>query len=353
MDSRYFSVKVAEWYAQNKRNLPWRETKDPYRIWLSEVILQQTRVNQGLPYYLNFIKAFPSVEDLAKAPEQKVLRLWQGLGYYTRARNLHKCAKEVVDKNNGVFPSQFELLKTLPGIGDYTAAAIASICYNEPVAVVDGNVYRVLARIFGIETPINTPEGKRVFFELANKLIPNTSPDLHNQAVMEFGALFCTPKNPACESCVFSATCVANKNSLQEVLPVKNRLKKIRKRYFYYFVIQKGKSYLMKKRNEKDIWHGLYDFYLVEKSRAFTPEKLLTGNSTLKKLSKGKKVIAISDVYKHILSHQIIYSRFIQIKLHEKPSVNGSGLKFYSLKKVKELPKPVLISRFLADHSLL
>lgn len=353
MDSRYFSVKVAEWYAQNKRNLPWRETKDPYRIWLSEVILQQTRVNQGLPYYLNFIETFPSVEDLAKAPEQKVLRLWQGLGYYTRARNLHKCAKEVIAKHNGIFPTRFELLKTLPGIGDYTAAAIASICFNEPVAVVDGNVYRVLARIFGLETPTNTPEGKRVFFELANRLIPHTSPDLHNQAVMEFGALFCTPKNPNCSSCVFNATCVANKNSLQEVLPVKNPLKKIRKRYFYYFVIQKGKSYLMKKRNEKDIWHGLYDFYLVEKSRTYNPEKLFRENGELKKLSKGKKIIATSGVYKHILSHQIIYSRFIQIKLDESPSVNGSGLKLYSLKKVKELPKPVLISRFLADHSLL
>lgn len=353
MDSRYFSVKVAEWYAQNKRNLPWRETKDPYRIWLSEVILQQTRVNQGLPYYFKFIEAFPTVEDLAKASEQKVLRLWQGLGYYTRARNLYKCAQEVATRYNGIFPSRFELLKTLPGIGDYTAAAIASICFHEPIAVVDGNVYRVLARIFGIETPTNTPEGKRIFFELANTLIPQSTPDLHNQAVMEFGALFCTPKNPSCSSCVFNTACVANKSSLQEVLPVKNRLKKIRKRYFYYFVIQKGKSYLMKKRNEKDIWHGLYDFYLVERNRSYKPEKLLAENSELKKLSKGKKVIEMSGVYKHVLSHQIIYSRFIQIKLRETLLINGAGLKFYSIKKVKELPKPVLISRFLTDHSLL
>lgn len=353
MDSRYFSVKVAEWYAQNKRNLPWRETKDPYRIWLSEVILQQTRVSQGLPYYNKFIEAFPSVLDLANAPEQKVLRLWQGLGYYTRARNLHKCAKEVVRNHHGIFPNNFEALKKLPGIGDYTAAAIASISFKERVAVVDGNVFRVLARIFGIEVPINSPEGKRVFFDLANKLIPSSTPDQHNQAVMEFGALFCTPKNPVCEACIFATRCVANQNSLQHVLPVKQRLKKIRKRYFYYFALQKGQSFLMKKRSEKDIWHGLYDFHLVEKKRAYNPEKLLLEDSELKKLTKGKKIVDVSGVYKHILSHQLIYSRFIQIKLNKKPLLNGSGLKFYSLKKVGDLPKPVLISRFLSDYHLL
>jgi A/G-specific adenine glycosylase len=353
MDSRYFSVKVAEWYAQNKRNLPWRETKDPYRIWLSEVILQQTRVNQGLPYYNNLVKAFPSVVDLANAPEQKVLRLWQGLGYYTRARNLYKCAKEVVRNYKGTFPTSFEELKKLPGIGDYTAAAIASISFKERVAVVDGNVFRVLARVFGIETPVNSPEGKRVFSELANKLVPSTTPDLHNQAVMEFGALFCTPQNPPCNTCIFISSCIANQNSLQDVLPVKHRLKKIRKRYFYYFAIQKGQSYLMKRRNEKDIWHGLYDFYLVEKKRSFDPEKLLSKDLEVKKLAKGKKTIEISVVYKHVLSHQVIYSRFIQIKLSTNPMLNGSGLKFYSLKKVSELPKPVLISRFLSDYHLL
>src|SRR5688572_16726780 len=170
MDSRYFSKIVVEWYKINKRELPWRDTKDPYFIWLSEIILQQTRVNQGLPYYKKFIEAFPTVIDLAAAPEQKVLRLWQGLGYYTRAHNLHKCAKEVVKNFQGKFPSTFEGLKTLPGIGDYTAAAIASIAFAEPVAVVDGNVYRVLSRIFGVENPINSPEGKKIFSVLANKL---------------------------------------------------------------------------------------------------------------------------------------------------------------------------------------
>ena len=353
MDSRYFSKIVVEWYKINKRALPWRDTKDPYFIWLSEVILQQTRVNQGLPYYKKFIDAFPTVIDLAKAPEQKVLRLWQGLGYYTRARNLHKCAKEVVSNYNGAFPSTYEELKTLPGIGDYTAAAIASISFAEPVAVVDGNVYRVLSRIYGIETPVNSQQGKKVFSQLANKLISATTPDLHNQAVMEFGALFCTPANPSCDACPFNTTCIAQRNSLQHVLPVKIPSKKVRKRYFYYFAIKKGRSLLMKTRNEKDIWQGLSDFYLIEKKRPRDPEKLIAEDKVLKKLLGRKRATEISGIYKHVLSHQIIFSRFVQLEISGNPSLNGSGLIFYSLKKIAELPKPVLISRFLSDYQFL
>jgi A/G-specific adenine glycosylase len=352
MDNRYFSKKVAEWYELHKRNLPWRETKDPYRIWLSEIILQQTRVNQGLPYYKKFIEAFPTVFDLANASEQKVLRFWQGLGYYTRARNLHKCAKEVVLNNQGVFPDSFENLRKLPGIGDYTAAAIASISFSERVAVVDGNVSRVLARVFGIHNAINSTEGKKIFFELANRLIPAHHPDVHNQAVMEFGAMHCTPQAPRCDTCAFKTGCVANKSSLQHVLPVKQRLKKIRKRYFYYVVLQKGRSLLMKKRSEKDIWHGLYDFCLIEKTKPINPSVIADG-SLLKKFSAKKSTLEISGVYKHVLSHQIIFSRFIQLKSDRIASLNGSGLKFYSFKKISELPKPVLISRFLTDHQLL
>jgi A/G-specific adenine glycosylase len=352
MESRYFSKKVVRWFEKNKRDLPWRETKDPYRIWLSEIILQQTRVNQGLPYYLRFAETFPTVFDLAAAPEQKVLRLWQGLGYYTRARNLHMCAKEVVARYDGKFPKTFDELKTLPGIGDYTAAAIASIAFGQSVAVVDGNVFRVLARIFGLSTPINTPEGKRIFFKQANELVPKENPDVHNQAMMEFGARFCTPRNPSCEICTFQSDCFAYKNSLQHVLPVKLQMKKARKRYFYYFAIQKGKSLLMKKREDKDIWHGLYDFVLVETKRPVDPEKLFVENESLKKFRKGK-LSEISGMYKHILSHQLIYSRFTQVVLSKDVELNGSGLKFYSLKKVAELPKPVLISKFLSDYELL
>ena len=353
MDNRYFSLKLAEWYQLNKRALPWRDTKNPYRIWLSEIILQQTRVNQGLPYYKKFIQAFPTVFDLARAPEQKVLRLWQGLGYYTRAHNLHKCAKEVVSRYQGKFPESFEELKTLPGIGEYTAAAIASFAFGKRVAVVDGNVSRVLSRIYGVDVPINSPLGKKTFFDLANKLIPDVHPDLHNQGVMEFGALYCTPQNPACDGCIFSASCVANRNSLQALLPVKQRLKKPRRRYFYYFAIQKGKSFLMKKRSEKDIWHGLYDFYLVEKKRTANTDKILVEDSLLRKLFRGRKINEVSGVYKHVLTHQVIFSRFIQISVSASPRLNGSALKFYSPKKVGELPKPVLISRFLSDHQLL
>lgn len=352
MESRYFTKKVVRWFEKNRRDLPWRDTKDPYRIWLSEIILQQTRVNQGLPYYLKFVEVFPTVFDLAAASGQKVLRLWQGLGYYTRARNLHACAKEIVVRYNGVFPKTFDALKTLPGIGDYTAAAIASISFGQPVAVVDGNVFRVLARIFGVDTPINTPAGKRSFSTLANELVPKINPDVHNQAMMEFGAKFCTPRNPSCEVCTFQADCFAYKNSLQHALPVKLRLKKARKRYFYYFVIQKGKSLLMKKREDKDIWHGLYDFVLVETKQPVDPVKIFTEDESLKKFRKGK-LSEITGLYKHILSHQLIYSRFIQIMLPQDVLLNGSGLKFYSLKKVAELPKPVLISKFLSDYELL
>lgn len=352
MESRYFSKKVVRWFEKNKRDLPWRETKDPYRIWLSEIILQQTRVSQGLPYYLKFIEAFPTVFDLAAAPEQKVLRLWQGLGYYTRARNLHKCAKEVVARLDGKFPKTFAELKSLPGIGDYTAAAIASISFGQPVAVVDGNVFRVLARIFGLSTPINTPEGKRVFSKLANELVPNENPDTHNQAMMEFGATFCTPRNPLCETCTFQADCFAFKNSLQHQLPVKLQLKKARKRYFYYFVIQKGKSLLMKKREAKDIWRGLYDFVAVETKRPADPEKLFAEHESLKKFRKGN-LSDISRMYKHVLSHQLLYSRFVQVSLPQYFEWKGSEAKFYSLKKISELPKPVLISKFLSDYELL
>ncbi|HEY0769642.1 MAG TPA: A/G-specific adenine glycosylase, partial [Sphingobacteriaceae bacterium] len=234
MGKRYFPDKIVKWYSENKRSLPWRETKDPYRIWLSEIILQQTRVAQGLPYYLRFVERFPTVSHLASAPQDEVLRLWQGLGYYTRARNLQKCAQTIVEKYSRKFPRTYAELISLPGIGEYTAAAIASISFNEKVAVVDGNVFRVLSRVFGIDTPINSAEGKKGFSKLANDLIHETAPADYNQGLMEFGALFCTPKNPKCEECVFRKSCHAFQNGLQQQLPVKLKSKASRKRYFYY-----------------------------------------------------------------------------------------------------------------------
>jgi len=350
MDKRYFSDKVVEWYKLNKRELPWRDTKDPYRIWLSEIILQQTRVIQGLPYYLRFVEKFPTVAALAAASEQEVLRLWQGLGYYTRARNLHKCAKEVVRLYNGSFPEKYSELIKLPGIGEYTAAAIASFSYKEPVAVVDGNVFRVLSRAFGIELEINRPEGKKHFTQVANEILSHKNPDLHNQAMMEFGATYCTPKSPLCEECIFKATCFAFQKNVVNELPVKVKSKAAQKRYFFYVVVQKGNSLAMQVRDQKGIWHGLYDFPLIEKKKATKVDKVLSEDL---KWSTRKSKPEISGEYKHVLSHQVISAKFIVLPFAEISIAMKKNLKFYSRKQMAELPKPVLISRFLHDHHLL
>jgi A/G-specific adenine glycosylase len=350
MDNRYFSEKIVEWYLENKRELPWRNTKDPYKIWLSEIILQQTRVAQGLPYYNRFVAKYPDVNSLAKAPEQEVLRLWQGLGYYTRARNLHKCAKTVAERPNHQFPANYHQLKLLPGIGEYTAAAIASIAFKEPVAVVDGNVFRVISRIFGVETPINSPEGKKQFSELANSLVSGIHPDTHNQAMMEFGATFCTPKKPSCESCIFKKSCFALKNSLQQSLPVKLKVIKSKKRYFHYVVLKKGKRLLMKKRTGNDIWLGLYDFPLIEEKRTTHITKVKGGEGWLLKSLKTN-AYTISDTYKHILTHQTIFCRFVMIDLKKSLPGADKTLKFYSFAEISDLPKPKLITRFLEDHT--
>ncbi len=352
MGKRYFPDKIVKWYADNKRSLPWRETKDPYKIWLSEIILQQTRVVQGLPYYLRFIDRYPTVMNLAAAPPDEVLRLWQGLGYYTRARNLQKCAQTIVEKHGGKFPSAYNELLTLPGIGEYTAAAIASISFSEPVAVVDGNVFRVLSRVFGIDTPINSPDGKKEFTRLANSLIDARNPAEYNQGLMEFGALLCTPKNPRCEECVFKKNCHAYANQLMDKLPVKLKGKASRKRYFYYFVFDHGDKLLMRKREEKDIWFGLFDFHLVERNKPVKPEKLLLDSSIGAWVSDAKNV-TISKPYKHILTHQTIFSRFIIIKKKQKPLGIKGTHGVYNLKQVNDLPKPVLVSRFLSDHYIL
>jgi A/G-specific adenine glycosylase len=353
MDKRLFSKKIIDWYEQNKRNLPWRTTKDPYKIWLSEIILQQTRIAQGLPYYQTFVKNFPDVKSLAAAKPDKVLRLWQGLGYYSRARNLHACAKQVVKNLNGKFPSSFEELKKLPGIGDYTAAAIASISFREPVAVVDGNVFRVLARVFGIDKDIASTEGKKYFFKIANELIPTDTPDIFNQAVMEFGALHCTPQNPKCETCPFEKSCFANTKEMQKLLPVKTPKQKVRKRYFNYLVIEHDGKLLMRKRIAGDIWNGLYDFHLVETKKSITSSKILNQDSVLEKLV----IKDVSILYKHILSHQHLITRFIMCAVEtQKPLqslLKEGSLKFYSKSQVEKLPKPILVNRFLKDSGYL
>jgi A/G-specific adenine glycosylase len=357
MQKKKFTQKIIEWYHDNKRLLPWRDTSDPYKIWLSEIILQQTRVAQGLPYYLKFIARFPDVVKLSRAGEQEVLRLWQGLGYYTRARNLHRCAKMVAEQYHARFPETFQELQKLPGIGPYTAAAIASISFKEPVAVVDGNVYRVLARHFGIEQDIGLPETKKYFFDLANILIDRDHPDDFNQAIMEFGALHCTPQNPKCMECVLKNSCKAYATDEQMLLPVKRKAIKIRKRYLYYLVIRKNKKLVLQKRMGKDIWQGLYDFYAIETARPYNPLKILEQSGLLEKWTSKIEIGRPSPVYKHILSHQTLSARFIPIFLTSKETIPprwlGKKIRFYSAREVHLLPKPVLVSKHLQEIGFL
>lgn len=349
-----FAERIVEWYLENKRPLPWRETTDPYKIWLSEIILQQTRVSQGLPYYHAFVNRFPDVASLAGAAEKEVLRLWQGLGYYSRARNLHQCAKMVIGDYNGKFPGTFEQLLGLPGIGAYTAAAISSLAFKEPVAVVDGNVFRLLSRVFGIQEDISSGKGKKIFFDKAQSLVPGDNPGTFNQAMMEFGALHCTPQNPKCETCIFAKSCVAYFKGWQDQLPLKTKKASVRRRYFYYFVIQRNNRCAFQRRSGKDIWHGLYDFYLVETRRPKNPEVLFRQDEFLSQLDASIVAGRISGYYRHVLTHQQLMTRFVPVKLNRSVDQKGlfksKQLKFYSTKEINQLPKPVLVSRYLTEH---
>jgi A/G-specific adenine glycosylase len=345
MKEAEFQKKIIEWYGENKRQLPWRETDDPYKIWLSEIILQQTRVAQGLPYYLRFIKSFPSITSLANATQQEVLKLWQGLGYYSRARNLHTCARVVARERKGKFPDNYKDLLKLKGIGPYTAAAIASFAFKEPVAVVDGNVFRVLSRVFGMEEDIATPKAKDLFTKKANELISKDRPDLFNQAMMEFGALQCVPQNPRCDECIFAKSCVARKHELQNVLPIKSKKIKVRNRYLYYFVLRHQNKLLMKKREAKDIWQGLYDFYVIETKRNTKVAELVKADSLLKGLTRVNE----SKIYKHILSHQKLMVRFVEMKSPKTQILKSAELKWFTDREMAALPKPILIANYLAE----
>ena len=310
---------LINWYAENHRDLPWRHDPTPYEVWLSEVILQQTRVNQGTDYYLRFIERWPSVTDLAKAKEEEVLKMWQGLGYYSRARNLHKCAKQVVEQYDGKFPADFEQLKKLQGIGSYTAAAIASIAFNLPHAVVDGNVYRVLSRLFDIDTPINNNEGQTLFSHLADELLNHERPGLHNQAMMEFGALNCTPKNPNCLLCPLQAQCLAFAHQTVMQRPVKLQKVKVTNRYFNYLVINIKDSIYLHKRSDNDIWRNLYDFPCIESEQPMTIEEVLA-TEQFQQLIENKPftIVKVSPVFTHKLTHRTILAQFIELKLEKK-----------------------------------
>ena len=340
------------WYNINKRPLPWRETRDPYKIWLSEVILQQTRVAQGMDYYHRFLHAFPDVQSLASADEQDVLKLWQGLGYYSRARNMHHTAKEIVEKHDGIFPESSAGLKKLKGIGDYTAAAIASICFDEPVAVLDGNVARVISRLFAVDTPVDTTIGKIQITDLATQLLDNNHPGTFNQAMMELGALVCTPKGPACNTCPLSFACEALKRGETESFPVKTKKKSPTVRHLNYLVIsftkKKEEFVLMRKRTGNDIWKNLYDFPCIETENAADTASVL--DQCEKQGIFGGLTYTVKHVsgeYIHILSHRRLLARFIRIEIRGVPDQTENLIEIRK-DRIAELPIPRLIDRYLA-----
>lgn len=340
-----FSKTLINWYQKNKRNLPWRETKNPYKIWLSEIMLQQTRVAQGLPYYLKFIEAFPTVFDLANASEDTVLKLWQGLGYYTRARNLHATAKEIAFNKKGVFPDTYKDLIKLKGVGDYTASAIASICFNEPKAVVDGNVYRVLARYFGVSIPINSTEGQKYFKALAQEVIDSKDPATYNQAIMEFGARQCTPKNPNCTDCVLKTSCKALADKMVNKLPVKQKKVKVTPRHFNYFVpVDSANKTILQQRKQKGIWYKLYEFPLVETVSTISLKEAQEHALQLNLNLNGAKIYQFNkEPIVHKLSHQHLHTTFWVVHL-QKELANG-----ILWQEIKSYAVPVLIANFIED----
>lgn len=343
------SDKLISWYKKNKRDLPWRNVSDPYKIWLSEIILQQTQVIQGLNYYIKFTETFPTVVDLANAPEDKVMHLWQGLGYYSRARNLHAAAKAIKTNYQGKFPNTYDSIKELKGVGDYTAAAVSSFAFNLPHAVVDGNVYRVLSRLFNMYTPINSTQGKKEFQLLADELLNKKQPALHNSAMMEFGALWCKPQNPKCEECPLQAQCLAFQNKTVSQLPVKDKKIKIKNRYLHYFIFNYKDSIYIQKRTAKDIWQNLYEFYLIETDQAEDPKDVLK-NKALNSLIHNFKVESITSTKKHILSHQHLYATFYEIQM-------TTLLKNKNLQKIKrddlsDYGIPQLITKYINSRVL-
>ncbi|MBN1950563.1 MAG: A/G-specific adenine glycosylase [Bacteroidales bacterium] len=343
---------IGEWYDRNKRNLAWREEGLPYQIWISEIILQQTRVNQGTPYYFRFIRQFPDIKTLADAPVNEVLHCWQGLGYYTRARNLHKAARIIMEEYNGKFPEEYRVIRKLPGIGDYTAAAIASLAFGEAWAAVDGNVYRVLARYLGITDPINTGPGKKVFLQAANDLLDRKDPGKHNQAMIELGALICLPRNPACDVCPLQASCHARQKNAMGDLPVKVKKPKPSHRYFTYLVVAMGDVIFLRQRAVGDIWALLYDFPLIETETEEPIGKLLSGKFWESTFT-GCEAVIISSAreYRHILSHRILHTRFIRIEVR-KP-ISYPGVIQVKRTDIKAFPFPELISRYLKEEKLL
>ncbi len=344
-----FSARILDWYQDHKRALPWRETKNPYIIWLSEIILQQTRVEQGTPYFFKFVEEYPNVTKFAAAEEENILRLWQGLGYYSRARNMHKAAKQVVDLYAGVFPTHYSELLSLPGVGEYTAAAIASFAENHPHAVLDGNVFRVLSRYFGIEEPINSTAGKKLFSKLADEMLDREHPGEYNQAMMDFGAMQCKPKNPDCSICPLQVDCVAFAQGLQGELPKKLKGKKSRDRYFHYFLMERDGAILMSQRPEGDVWTNLFEFPMLETSAMLSLDEL-QASTAFRDIFGDAQLIPIEGVQKHVLSHQNIYARFYKLGNIDTDIAKKSNWNYYLLENLDKLAKHKLISSFVERY---
>jgi A/G-specific adenine glycosylase len=343
-----FAQKILNWYHENQRDLPWRRTRDPYKVWLSEIILQQTRVVQGMPYYLRFVDAFPTVQDLAKAPEEQVLKLWQGLGYYSRARNLHATAKIVANNFDGQFPNTYKELKSLKGVGDYTASAIASFCFDAPEPVVDGNVYRVLSRYFGVDIPINSTKGIRYFKELAREVMDSGNIRDYNQGIMEFGAVQCAPKKPHCLLCPLQESCVAVKDGKVSELPLKLNKTKVKNRYFNYVIpIDPENNTILEQRTGKGIWQNLYQFPLVESDKNLKAEELkllIQGNGQLPEYESLS--LYNNETIVHKLSHQHLHTKFWILKTSY---ILEEGTPW---KKIGGFPVPVLIADFIKTFKI-
>lgn len=342
-----FKGEIIDWYSVNKRFLIWRETKNPYNIWLSEIMSQQTRVEQSLPYYIKFTENYPTIFDLANALESDVLKLWQGLGYYSRARNLHETAKYIAHELNGKFPDNYSGLIKLKGVGDYTASAIASICFNAPTAVVDGNVFRALSRYFGIDIPINSSKGVKYFKKLANELIDHDDPGVYNQALMEFGAKQCKPQSPDCNKCPINNSCVAYEKKTVSQLPVKIKKGKVKNRYFNYLIINNETETILQQRIKKDIWQNLYEFPLIEESKELNEKEIITHDVLKEHVAENEFSISLYNKNEivHKLSHQHIHTKFWIVNLQSKIK-NG-----INRTQVIDYPVPVLIANFVEEFS--
>ena len=342
------SERLQEWFVGHHRDLPWRDTKDPYLIWVSEIVLQQTQVAQGTNYYLRFIDRFPDVQSLADAEQMEVLKYWQGLGYYSRARNLHEAAKDVMSRFQGVFPEVYKDILSLKGIGEYTAAAIASFAWNLPYPVLDGNVYRVLGRLFAVSTPIDTGKGKKEYRELAAMIMPPHQAGEHNQAIMEFGALQCVPQHPTCAECPLSDNCMAYNAGNPQLYPVKEKKPKTRDRYLNYFFITFGSHTFLHCRSEKDIWKGLYEFPLIETDKPLNFTEI-QNEPAFKKLFHSASTSTFTlekENVKHTLTHQTLHATFYRVEIQKEPAIIKNYVKL-PLSKIEDYPFPKLISAFL------